>query len=249
MNKDIVVRWGGTAWLLPGLGAFLGRVGRHDWHHHLAHQIAIGVGAPARVDGESGTVTSRAVLIPAGVRHRLAESDSILSLYLDPLVDEARALGLRAAGPIRPLDLDEPAPLLASLAGSAASARDVRACLRACLGLSEPPPPDPRLARVMAALVGAAAAGGPDRATLAAQAALSPDRFSHWFAEQTGLALRSYSKWLRLLAALEHVAAGERLTEAAHAAGFSDSAHLSRTFRALFGLDPSSALAEVRLRT
>ena len=32
---------------------------------------------------------------------------------------------------------------------------------------------------------------------------------------------------------------GANLTEAAHLAGFADSAHLSRTFRAMFGVAPS----------
>lgn len=32
---------------------------------------------------------------------------------------------------------------------------------------------------------------------------------------------------------------GAGLTEAAHRAGFADSAHLSRTFRAMFGVAPS----------
>jgi AraC-like DNA-binding protein len=53
---------------------------------------------------------------------------------------------------------------------------------------------------------------------------------------------------LRLTQALQYVAKGVRLTEAAHAAGFSDSAHFSRTFRTLLGIDPSSALAEVDLQ-
>jgi AraC-like DNA-binding protein len=40
----------------------------------------------------------------------------------------------------------------------------------------------------------------------------------------------------------EEVAGGETLTGAAAAAGFSDSAHLSRTFRRAFGLPPSALL-------
>lgn len=33
---------------------------------------------------------------------------------------------------------------------------------------------------------------------------------------------------------------GSSLTEAAHAAGFADSAHFSRTFRRMFGVAPAS---------
>ena len=40
---------------------------------------------------------------------------------------------------------------------------------------------------------------------------------------------------------------GGDLTEAALAAGFSDAAHLSRTFRAMFGLSPSLLLPFVEL--
>ncbi|WP_256227710.1 helix-turn-helix domain-containing protein [Pseudomonas sp. G5(2012)] len=61
--------------------------------------------------------------------------------------------------------------------------------------------------------------------------------------EHTGLPLRSYARWLRLKQALQHLTKGARLTDAAHQAVFSDSAHFSRTFRALLGIDPSSALA------
>jgi methylphosphotriester-DNA--protein-cysteine methyltransferase len=39
--------------------------------------------------------------------------------------------------------------------------------------------------------------------------------------------------------ALRAIAAGETLTTAAFAAGFSSSAHFSATYRATFGLEPS----------
>ena len=45
--------------------------------------------------------------------------------------------------------------------------------------------------------------------------------------------------WCRLRAAAEIAMRGSSLTEAAHAAGFADSAHLSRTFRSMFGIAPS----------
>lgn len=54
------------------------------------------------------------------------------------------------------------------------------------------------------------------RDEMAALVHLSPTRFSHWFVEQTGLPLRSYAKWLHLTQALQHLAKGVRLIEAAH---------------------------------
>ena len=70
----------------------------------------------------------------------------------------------------------------------------------------------------------------------AARAGLSVDRMSHLFVEQTGLPFRTYVLWLRISRAVELYARGSSLTEAAHDAGFADSAHFSRTFRRMFGV-------------
>jgi AraC-like DNA-binding protein len=51
-----------------------------------------------------------------------------------------------------------------------------------------------------------------------------------------GLAFRHYVLWLRLNRAVEAFAGGESLTTAAYHAGFADSAHLSRTFRRMYGM-------------
>jgi AraC family transcriptional regulator len=67
----------------------------------------------------------------------------------------------------------------------------------------------------------------------------SPSRLAHRFREATGVPLRRFILWRRLRAATESAMRGSSLTEAAHAAGFADSAHLSRTFRAMFGIKPS----------
>jgi AraC-like DNA-binding protein len=68
---------------------------------------------------------------------------------------------------------------------------------------------------------------------------LSEGRFGHLFREEVGVPLRRYLLWCRLMDALEHIIQGERFTFAAHEAGFSDAAHLSRTFRQMFGLSLS----------
>ncbi len=75
--------------------------------------------------------------------------------------------------------------------------------------------------------------------TLAAQIHISPSRFAHWFRAQSGLTLSRYLLWQRLQLALQAVAAGMNLTAAAHAAGFADAAHMSRSFHATIGVAPS----------
>ena len=75
---------------------------------------------------------------------------------------------------------------------------------------------------------------------VAAEAFLSPSRFRHLFVEQTGMALRPYILWRRFLRVWELLMAGESLSAAAHAAGFADAAHLTRTSRRMFGFPPSA---------
>lgn len=78
----------------------------------------------------------------------------------------------------------------------------------------------------------------------AERAGLSPSRARHLFVAQTGLPFKTYVLWLRIELAVALYAAGSSLTEAAHEAGFADSAHFSRTFRKTFGL----AAAGLRLQ-
>ena len=75
---------------------------------------------------------------------------------------------------------------------------------------------------------------------VAAEACLSPSRFRHLFVEETGMALRPYILWRRFLHVWELLMRGASLSAAAHAAGFADAAHLSRTSRRMFGLPPSA---------
>jgi len=237
------VCWRGKAWISPGLGIFLGHAGSHDWHSHMAHQITVSLNACLTVKCPSSSVTAQAICVRAGVSHRI-EADQVLSIYLDVLSDEARALPGNTAEGIAPIELGDTAALRKLLDSAAPSAPQIQHMVRRVLNLSTPPPSDPRLQSILVALRGPIN----DRQALAQRVHLSPTRFSHWFVEQTGLPLRSYRKWGRLVVALQHIASGANLTEAAHAAGFADAAHFSRTFRELFGLDPSSALGHVRLK-
>jgi len=77
---------------------------------------------------------------------------------------------------------------------------------------------------------------------LAGIACLSTSRFTHLFKDQVGIPLRPFILWCRMRVAVTSVLAGMTLTQAAHEAGFSDTAHLSRTFMDMFGANPSAIL-------
>src|SRR5690606_10289226 len=69
---------------------------------------------------------------------------------------------------------------------------------------------------------------------------LSPSRLMHVFTESLGIPLRPYLAWVRLQRAAAAIVSGVPLAQAALAAGFADSAHMSRAFRSMLGLPPSA---------
>lgn len=73
---------------------------------------------------------------------------------------------------------------------------------------------------------------------LAEMVHLSPSRFAHVFKSAVGVPVRRYVLWMKLRRALDLAIAGNSLTTAALSAGFADSAHLSRTVRAMMGVAP-----------
>lgn len=80
-------------------------------------------------------------------------------------------------------------------------------------------------------------------AEVAESLALSESRFLHLFREQMGIAWRPFLLWRRLMCAVQALSRGRNATEAAYTAGFSDSAHLTRTFKSQLGMNIRKARA------
>jgi AraC-like DNA-binding protein len=79
---------------------------------------------------------------------------------------------------------------------------------------------------------------------LASLVNLSVPRLVQIFKKQTGVPMRRYRLWHRLFITAVEMAAGGNLTEAAMNAGFTDSAHFSHTFKAMFGMAPTTILLQ-----
>ena len=69
----------------------------------------------------------------------------------------------------------------------------------------------------------------------------------HAFTDSLGIAVRPYILWLRVQRACSELSNGASVTQAAVRAGFSDAAHLSRTFRRMLGTTPGEIARRRRM--
>lgn len=240
------VPWQGRAVLGIGWGGFAGLTGDNVQHSHHALQICV-ADTNCTVEDETGRSTSGPVLVVnARATHRLLPDTKPVTLwYLDPQTRLARALVTtpQASSPVWPVAVP---PERLSLDTIFRTRKPPTEALAAALGLSlDSAPVDARMAGAVAWLHGR---GGEAISASAAAIAtgLSVSRYLHRLRAYTGLPFRPYVRWLRILLAIESVLAGSSLTEAAHAAGFADAAHFSRTFRRHFGAAPLTVLGQVQ---
>ena len=224
-------------------------------HAHHAVQVCVSLSEPLRFRsslrapwrGYGGAV------IPSDVPHQTDPVVPLLATFwLDAETPDAKRLVEWHVGrtivPIKSSQLRVLVPRLHACwedgykGSEAASLLDeVIQILSPCVEPSLRPTLDPRVARAQELLRSA-----PMRrlalADLAAAVSLSPSRLGHLLRPHLGLPVRRYLLWLRLRDALQEMARGAPITQAAHAAGFADASHLDRTFRRMLGFTPSAAL-------
>ncbi|KKO44660.1 hypothetical protein WG68_13980 [Arsukibacterium ikkense] len=234
-------RWHGSAAITAGIGVFVGLSGDNTPHKHWAHQLVIGFYNDICVRSGDYSAHHKGVLIPAGVAHQLDPAD-VLCIYIDPLHIGCPGLLQDFASP-----KDRLSPLSDQLVEGCMTIfngiGDLHVSVqRFCqiYGNLDQSQMHNRLQYILDTLKHDIACGmDTSRATLAKQVHLSPSRFSHWFSKQTGLPLRSYKKWLKLIVGFE-LSRTMSLTDAALAAGFSDQAHFCRAVKQGFGVSPAT---------
>lgn len=73
---------------------------------------------------------------------------------------------------------------------------------------------------------------------IANEICLSESRLQHLFKENVGIPIQSFLLWKRIISAVQLTQKTNDLTSIAYNAGFSDSAHFSRSFKQMFGVQP-----------
>ncbi len=222
------------------------------FHAHHAVQVTLALDGTFTLEGrEHHAAGAVAAAVAPDVEHAFeAHGAAVAHLFVDPDGHAGRELRrtLFSSADVVPLASERLGALRAQLhAGLQGRRRTDESFIelgRALLGQLAPGSerderPEVRVRR-MSAWAAARLDAPVSLADAAAHVGLSTGRARHLFVEQTGLPFRTYLLWLRLMRAVELFSAGSSLTDAAHGAGFSDSSHLSRTFRRMFGVAADS---------
>jgi AraC-like DNA-binding protein len=199
-----------------------------------------------RAAGRDGPRRASALLTAPDVPHAVdARGTRLLAVFVEPESDAGeRLLVARGRGAADLVAGAEAARLRALLSPDGPTLATPEEAVAAALSLggarvAPPPRRHPAVARVLRHLRAAPPGADTSLEALAAIARLSPGRLMHAFTATVGVPLRPYLGWLKLERAGAAIAAGAPLGEAAHAAGFADAAHMTRTFRRMFGVTPS----------
>lgn len=236
---------GGSLWIGQGRG-------RTQWHAHHAHQLSLIPDGSFRFrTQEAGAWEGfEGAVVPSHCPHQFeVDATQMAHLFIEPESRAGRALterfGNRTVSRLPAEDSRTAARALFEQFESIPQREPMieaamMAVMQLCGATTEPDKAlDPRVARALdyiRAHVRHPIALG----DVAAAVALSESRFRHLFVAQTGCSFRAYLLWLRINLAIEAVMAGASWTDAAHDAGFADSAHLTRTHKRVFGIEPSA---------
>ncbi len=235
-------------YLFTGTFAYFGKSIDTDFHVHHALQICLSLTTPFIIETEKGQGEHMYFIINSDERHRFdGRNGWHLILLMDPehaLADavKQRANLINSADQ----DIDELAPLVKEMVGLMLANKECGMMIRSL---------DHLLAYLSGAVVNKRKTDARIQiifdyiadleekkaglAELARLVNLSESRLAHIFKDQVGIPVRRFLLWARMMATLKSVIHTQSLTEAAMNAGFSDSAHFTRTFRQMFGVTPS----------
>ena len=239
---------GASAFTWPAALFLWGPGSWSDLHRHHCVQLVMTLNGALRFrrSPRQRWTTCGAVLVRPDAWHEVnARGSDVLIAFVDAESELGAALATRTTSDVTPISpatvaewrmqLGEPASLTAARVEPWVTGTLFRE--------RRPPSIDRRVKRVLRDLpTRLAEAQTVSLDAVAASVGLSPSRFLHLFTTSVGVPLRPYVLWLRLQCGAGELARGSSVAAAAYAAGFSDAAHFTRTFRRMIGATPRQVL-------
>lgn len=239
----------GEACVVKGGAVHTSRSQRTTQHAHYAWKVHVGLDAPVWVKqrDSGGYGEARVLVIPPNVQHATGAHGWSAAVFLEP---GSRATPWRETGAAYSVGGPQAERLVGLLHEAMRSSRVDVGCFIdqvARLTFAAPTPSASLDARVTTALAAIRTDVDVDLRGLAESLGLSLDRLTHLVSEQTGMPLRRHTLWQRVLHVLDAGVRPAGLAAAAVGAGFSDHAHMTRSFRRFLGRAPSEFRAPPRV--
>jgi AraC-like DNA-binding protein len=246
LGRGRILIWeGGSLWIMEAVSKNGQRSRLNDPHAHHAVQVTLALDGDFEFESGAHSVSGDVVAVAPDALHAFNARGLFAHVYIEPECRAGRAAanalfaGQEPLARVTDIALGDLATQLAAAFNR--QQRDDqeltylgRSAIERIAGANSAAEPDVRVSKILE-WVQTRLDYPVSLADAAHLAGLSKARVRHLFVEQTGLPFKTYLLWLRLTKGLEAFAGGASLTDAALAAGFSDSAHFSRTFRRMFG--------------
>ncbi|WP_246838713.1 helix-turn-helix transcriptional regulator [Leptospira stimsonii] len=219
-----------------------------DFHVHYAATLAITLERPILIETEHGKEEYRVAMVGPNTYHRtVSPGVEMIALLIDPETYEYGSISdFVKTGEVKPLDIEVFLPLMERLRDLYNGILNNEEAWDLHLDLLQSVFPFRRLEknideriRKIAYKIRTELPDSIRMKEIGKDFSISEDRLIRLFKENLGIPLRRYLLWVRILSTVKLLKEGKNLTEAAHAAGFSDSAHFTRTFKENFGFVPS----------
>ncbi|NRB52570.1 MAG: AraC family transcriptional regulator [Saprospiraceae bacterium] len=205
-----------------------------DWHAHPAMEVIVAFDASLQIEiGDTLYKDVAFAIIDANIRHKVSAQNKVLVWMVEGTVQSLQAfyqywdLTLEHGVYVQQTLIDEKRSneWLASCQSAKQFAKAIDPRVQLCLDYFQKK--EIRYTDMMKALQ--------------VQTHLSESRLSHLFKKEMGLSLKKYLVWSRLRETIQYVLSEEvNLYEAGLRSGFFDQAHLSKAFKQMLGLSPST---------
>lgn len=244
-----------------GCGVHLGANQQTCFHGHPAWKLVASRRGRLRCRTGTEEMCARAVLVPPHLEHALCAEGAFAAVFIDPLRFN---ISPRATAVVKPLalgkqskvQLREVTEISWAAAGGGVGEGEVHAAVEGLVASLNLPKRERQKTSVVDTqwLLHHGNEVAPSLGGLASRVGLSGSRLRHLFVEEVGVPLRKYRLWARLLRTLSAAAqipqlnndssSGSRaltaLCRLAQEQGFSDQAHMTRTFSRVLGRTPGS---------